>query len=717
MNDDAVRVWLAAARRVLLDHELSADALYNRWFHRHTGTTLNWPEAAAFRAITLNARAFEPGWQVVGEAGSGYASLWAMRGGHRRLLVSPEFAPCDGSDLRPSAGTPLWAHPLACGESGGFWHLWSAGWQKHPPRRMQRLYVQVRSEYALELARQVAQHARVRDVWALKILSGAHEAGRRDRAVVYLPADVELPSWWLQTLWAFIQDAGDDDLPPFVHRLSHGLGHALDPGGGRSWGQVLCAAVAGVATANSLTDADAFERAAQAAIRDLSLQIEDVALPLAERAETAGAAAQPKRWIAPDDTDGLRAAAIDIANRLAASAIWSDGQCTFYGSATPMTPGSPPRFHSVGGDFYEGTAGIARFLARASLLNGAHPAVRTAAQGALRHALTHVEGWALFTGGLGIGLAALESSLWLQDTSLVDAARRSIDRAASDAQDAGAPHDLLVGTAGVIVGLVRAQPWDTQGSWRKQAFSLGDQLLAAAVSEATDAYEDKPLRWRLVPGEDTCLCGLAHGAAGVALAFESLAAISTDPSGWRRAARQARAFERAHFSPEHGSFADRRVDPQYPAAQSWPHMWCHGSIGIAAERLAAVPHDMLARADAVGALAGARAHALRLLEGPVGPGAGDEMNASLCHGTAGLVDLFIDAWCATRDESWLALAREIGSLMLNDARRVGGWRSGVPGGWPTPGFMLGESGAGWALLRLSDPKDMPSAWRLGVRAC
>jgi lantibiotic modifying enzyme len=149
--------------------------------------------------------------------------------------------------------------------------------------------------------------------------------------------------------------------------------------------------------------------------------------------------------------------------------------------------------------------------------------------------------------------------------------------------------------------------------------------------------------------------------------------------------------------------------------RSYPHMWCHGSIGVAAERMGSAEHDLLARADAVGGLAGARAHAERLLARPLGPGAGDEANASVCHGVSGLIDLFMEAWEATRETDWLALAGDLADLMLNDSRRAGGWRSGIPGGWPTPGLMLGHAGIGWTLLRVADPERTGSAWRFDVR--
>jgi lantibiotic modifying enzyme len=243
-------------------------------------------------------------------------------------------------------------------------------------------------------------------------------------------------------------------------------------------------------------------------------------------------------------------------------------------------------------------------------------------------------------------------------------------------------------------------------------------LLANAVWEGPDGADGPTLSWPLASSQPARLCGLAHGASGVALALEALARIAPIEPKWSAGARRARVYERAHYSDEAGSWADLRP-PEHgvlPSTPGYPHMWCHGSIGVVAERLGALESDMLARADAVGGLAGARAHASRLLAGPVGPGAGDEVNASMCHGLAGLIDLFLDAWDITQQLIWLELAGDLGELMRNDARRSGGVRSGVPGGWPAPGLMLGSAGAGWALLRLAEPERVASGWRVGPKA-
>lgn len=410
-----------------------------------------------------------------------------------------------------------------------------------------------------------------------------------------------------------------------------------------------------------------------------------------------------------------RDAGLDLARELAAEAVWSDGICTFHGATAPESRSHPPRYRSMGADVYEGSAGIARFLGTAAALSGDDELRRTAL-GAVRHALARTEGWSLFTGGMGVGLVAVELAKHLDEPELLTSGTDLLERSSTAACAASGPYDLLVGTAGVVVGLISAARVHDPGHWRERALRLGRELLSVAVVDGPEGPEGPPLSWPLERGSWVRLCGLAHGASGIALAFEALGALGPDGSNWRAAASRARTFERAHYSAEAGSWADLRPpEPGTPPTPvGHPHMWCHGSIGVVAERLGAVGHDLLARADAVGGLAGARAHTERLVTGPAGPGAGDMLNGSICHGLAGLVDLFLDAWQTTSETGWAEIAGRIGDLLLNDARRTGGWRSGVPGGWPAPGLMLGRAGTGWALLRLAAPSSVTSGWRLGA---
>jgi lantibiotic modifying enzyme len=247
------------------------------------------------------------------------------------------------------------------------------------------------------------------------------------------------------------------------------------------------------------------------------------------------------------------------------------------------------------------------------------------------------------------------------------------------------------------------------GQWLPRARELAEVLVGAGSSADIVAGG---MSWPLQPDKPH-LCGLGHGASGPALALEAFAGIDADPR-WGLSAAAARRFERAWYSPADGSWADLREGVSYP------HMWCHGSVGVSAERLTAVAlgsPDAMAAADLAGGLAGARVAASGLVDLPTGPGASHAINGSQCHGLGGMSDLFVDAavFEGDRGGSWLDLARRCTAQVRRDARRADGWRTGVfPTGDATPGLMLGLSGIGWALMRVADPYQIPSAWRLGT---
>lgn len=404
------------------------------------------------------------------------------------------------------------------------------------------------------------------------------------------------------------------------------------------------------------------------------------------------------------------ARAVALAEEVADAAIVADGMAGFHGAIA--LPGAPPSYQVFGGDYYEGSAGIARMLLWTGLLADRPRLVRTARR-ALRHALAHSQGWSLHSGLLGSGLVAVEAGGLLASPALVRsgtaAARRALEAALAVAQDGTAAFDHIAGLAGAIHGAVALTLAEAPGKARFRALALALAQRLEVAGEAADVGR----AWPMNPGAPgPPLAGMAHGAAGIALAFAGMAAI--DPSGaarWHALAAEARAFERMHVSSHRGSWADLRVQgaADTQAAASCPHFWCHGSVGIALERLRAwraAPGDPLIATDLAIGLAGARAAAAALVAGPVGPGAGDLANGSLCHGAAGFVDLLV----ATGEVDDRAMALRLSAFMDADRQSRPAPRSGMPGGWGTPGLMLGTAGIAWGHLRAALPDQVPAGW-------
>lgn len=408
------------------------------------------------------------------------------------------------------------------------------------------------------------------------------------------------------------------------------------------------------------------------------------------------------------DLNGVDQAALEhglaLAQEIAAAAIWDGDMCAFQGATPSPVLGQPAHWRVFGGDYYEGSAGIARALGYAAAL-GAGEDVARAAHGAIAHALAQADGWSLHSGRLGAGLVAIELATLLQTPDLAQTGYELCIVAAEQALTDPGPValDFLAGLAGVLhaaSALVRVRP----GDWRYRAYALAYRLAEAGVAQPLGRS------WALHEADPQHLCGLAHGASGVALAFEDFAEISDDPAPWQAEAAAARLFERSHFDPAACSWADLRVDARQPdASPTYPHMWCHGSIGIGHERLQAYRRHRdspLIAADLAAALTAARREAARIAGGPAGPGAGFGANACQCHGLSGLIDLLVE----TGDPQDLALARHVAAFVRLDALRPEGHRCGNPSGEPAPGLMLGLAGIVWGQLRAAGPNVSPCAW-------
>jgi hypothetical protein len=257
---------LEDARRLLLDG-VDAMGLYRRWFHRETGSPTAWPESGAYRTAILDPARFETGWRVLEAAARPAGAVVALRGGRHRVVAPPEMVPDDARNLAPGRGSTVRVFPLASGEAGGFWHLWSAGWQVRMPEQFVRLYCHVSPRRALDFAVLVATTAPPRPTWAMKALCGVHDSGRRDRALVYLPGDAALDTGWVARLIAELRTCCDGGMPPLVEPIAPGIGWAPDPGGGRSFGEAVSAAVA--SAADQASDRTRFAAAALAAVRVL----------------------------------------------------------------------------------------------------------------------------------------------------------------------------------------------------------------------------------------------------------------------------------------------------------------------------------------------------------------------------------------------------------------------------------------------------------------
>ena len=353
----------------------------------------------------------------------------------------------------------------------------------------------------------------------------------------------------------------------------------------------------------------------------------------------------------------------------------------------------------VGADLYGGTAGVGWFLAHlaaATADQGLAELARDTLRGAVSYAgqVPATLGAGLYSGQAGVALALLEGGEALADAGLQRLGAELAQRLARTVLDDGPPgaHDLIEGSAGLLIALLRAQRSSADADLEPACHHLALALQA----------EVQALRWTDVAPPS--LCGLGHGASGLAWALAE-AAWALDAPPFRLAAGQAMDYERGWYSAERRAWADLRGAGPEAAdiAPGWTCAWCHGALGIGAmrARLWEVEADVGALGEATAALQAARA---LVVQAALSARDGDIPDVTLCHGLGGAVELILLAYEITGDADHLRAARRIGDLCLQVFQHAGGhWSNGARGADYVPGLFLGQAGVGALMLRLHDP--------------
>ena len=153
-----------------------------------------------------------------------------------------------------------------------------------------------------------------------------------------------------------------------------------------------------------------------------------------------------------------------------------------------LVPSSNALLAAMGPDLYGGTSGVALFLAELHAVTG-NPDVRRVAIGGLRHALSRLDALplaarpGLFTGWIGIAIAAARMAKVLGDESLSRAASDLAQRCAREKLE-NWESDLVYGKAGTIVGLLRLSDLLEQPGLVGACERIARKLLRAADKSA-----------------------------------------------------------------------------------------------------------------------------------------------------------------------------------------------------------------------------------------
>lgn len=400
-------------------------------------------------------------------------------------------------------------------------------------------------------------------------------------------------------------------------------------------------------------------------------------------------------------------AADRIGARLCRDAVWAGNRCNWLGWALEVVGAAwSPVFRAQTPFIYDGTAGIALFLAR--LYRFTEDEIqKAAALGALNRsfaelpAVPDVLRSSVYSGGAGIVYAAIEVGEALGDEKITARAIREFSDPRNSSPGEGWL-DIIGGSAGAIQVLLDVARRFHAPQLIDFALEHGRMLLRMATKS------DSGWSWDTLPGQGSKhLLGYGHGAAGIGCALLELWA-ETGEREYREAALQAFRYERSHFSKEHHNWPDLRSMEGYGVPANQPVFamaWCHGGPGIGLARLRAgelLPDEADIRDDLNEALDTTR----KACSNVVFPASG---TLCLCHGLGGNADLLINAADLLGREDLRLVAEGVGQQAIAQIQDTEApWPCGVNGGGETPNLMLGLAGIGHFYLRLYDSARVPS---------
>lgn len=202
-------------------------------------------------------------------------------------------------------------------------------------------------------------------------------------------------------------------------------------------------------------------------------------------------------------------------------------------------------------------------------------------------------------------------------------------------------NDLVVGTAGVLLGAVWAQRAGLSGA-RELGARAADVLIAEQEAVPTGVnWAMVPRRFRTEP--EVQMPNFSHGLAGIATAL-ALAGAEFDRPDLTGLAVLGAEHLVSLGSTDGAGFAVPRHIPTGPLDE-FTHNWCHGGAGTSLLFLA-LDHAGVAEIAGTAPLTWQRRclHGVRTsgLPARLRPGFWD--NDGRCCGTAGVGDIFLDSW-------------------------------------------------------------------------
>jgi class II lanthipeptide synthase len=344
----------------------------------------------------------------------------------------------------------------------------------------------------------------------------------------------------------------------------------------------------------------------------------------------------------------------------------------------------------LGPDLYNGVSGIAVFLSAHAAVTGHKPSgdlalaavsylrKRLKSRNAARMARTLGIGGATGLGSIVYAMSVMAKCL--HDDDLLADARVVAELFTDDLIAADKQLDVIGGSAGAILGLLRLYRDSKSADVLKRATKCGEHLInqsrlgpAGSRSWVGQGFGPQPLN------------GMSHGASGFAYALASLSA-ATGRDEFMEYSTECIAFENASYDAARNNWPDLRGRE----GPTWPCQWCHGAPGIGLARIAMTRRGGLdskfLATDVRNALAGVeRCWPVQL--------------DTLCCGTLGSIEFFCEAGSALGRNDLRELASRRLAALLEAAGSTGDYRWNSGNSRFNLGLFRGLAGVGYTALR------------------
>ncbi len=359
----------------------------------------------------------------------------------------------------------------------------------------------------------------------------------------------------------------------------------------------------------------------------------------------------------------------------------------------------------LGTDLYNGTSGIALFLAclyrvteekryRDAALATLSMCLEIWSSGQVMHTKTANGSWAI--GGLsgigGITYVLAKIGDLLGDERCFGHAVDFLSYIKSETINADLEYDIVSGTAGYLLALLELYRHVPLDLILAQAITCGNHLVRSQASANSLCWQQP---WAKEP-----LAGMAHGASGISYALSALYAITREPHLLDSAIRGFE-YEKSLFSEDAGNWPDLRMGSSPPDSSNKQYMtaWCHGATGIGYSRLGVF--RLWSNSFLLDDLNAAVSTTLRDLH---------DGRDHLCCGLFGRLDFLFEAGHFLGDSLLIETVYRVSADAISRANKLGHWLLGPDPSilLPIPGLMQGVSGIGLTLLRFAVPTKMPN---------